>query len=148
MYFLELSNMKKTIWALYDSRIGSVNTIKGVLQNMPAEDYQVIEKQIEYTCWAKLPNWIKGASLIGLTDESKKNLTEPFPDLVIAASRRTSSVARWIKKKSNTVKTLDPKTFIWTKDGAAYNQKAHAVKYFSAASPSKEPYYAYGRITK
>ena len=101
MYFLELSNMKKTIWALYDSRIGSVNTIKGVLQNMSAEDYQVIEKQIEYTCWAKLPNWIKGASLIGLTDESKKNLTEPFPDLVIAASRRTSSVARWIKKKSN-----------------------------------------------
>lgn len=60
----------------------------------------------------------------------------------------TVKVNTWIKKKSNTVKTLDPKTFIWTKDGAAYNQKAHAVKYFSAASPSKEPYYAYGRITK
>lgn len=60
----------------------------------------------------------------------------------------TVRVNTWIKKKSDTVKTLNPDEFIWTKDGADYSQKAHATKYFNAQSPSKEPYYAYGLITK
>ena len=92
--------MKKTIWALIDSRVGSANAIRGVLQNFSQNQFEIIEKQIAYTWWAKLPNWLKGASLIGLTDEAKKEVAAPFPDLVIAASRRTSSVARWIKKQS------------------------------------------------
>lgn len=93
--------MKKTIWALFDSRVGSANAIRGVLQNLPQNQFDIIEKQIAYNWWAKLPNWLKGASLIGLTKESKNELTPPFPDLIIAASRRTSSVARWIKKQSH-----------------------------------------------
>ena len=92
--------MKKNIWALFDSRIGSVNAIRGVLQNLPQNKFNVTEKQISYTWLAKLPNWFKGASLIGLTSDAKEALTPPFPDLVIAATRRTSSVARWIKKQS------------------------------------------------
>ncbi len=92
--------MKKTIWALIDSRVGSANAIRGVLQNLPLNQFDITEKQIAYTWWAKLPNWLKGSSLIGLTEESKKALQPPFPDLVIAATRRTSSVARWIKKQS------------------------------------------------
>ncbi len=92
--------MKKNIWALFDSRIGSVNAIRGVLQNLPQNKFDVTEKQISYTWLAKLPNWFKGASLIGLTSDAKEALTPPFPDLVIAATRRTSSVARWIKKQS------------------------------------------------
>lgn len=92
--------MKKTIWALIDSRTGSNNAIRGVLQNLPQNKFEIVEKPIAYTWWAKLPNWLKGASLIGLTEESKNTLHAPFPDLVIAATRRTSSVARWIKKQS------------------------------------------------
>ncbi len=100
IYFLELSNMKKTIWALLDSRMGSVNVIRGVLQQFSADEFDIVEKQIVYTPLAKLPNFIKGASCLGLTGESKKGLSAPFPDLVISGTRRTASVARWIKKKS------------------------------------------------
>ena len=92
--------MKKTIWALFDSRVGSANAVRGVLQHFSDQVFDIVEKQIAYTLWAKLPNWLKGASLIGLTSESKQNLKAPFPDLVLAASRRTASVARWIKKQS------------------------------------------------
>lgn len=100
IYFLELSNMKKIIWALLDNRVGSVNAIRGVLPLLPEEEFSITEKEIAYNCWGKLPNFIKGASLIGLTADSKKNLQAPFPDLVISATRRTASAARWIKKKS------------------------------------------------
>lgn len=101
IYFLELSNMKRKIWALLDSRMGSVNVVRGVLQQFSAEEVEIEEKQIVYTPWAKLPNFIKGASCFGITSDSKKALSEPFPDLVISGTRRTASVARWIKKKSN-----------------------------------------------
>ena len=104
--------MKKTIWLLFDNRMGSVNAIKGVVQNLPADGFDIVEKQINYNFLAKLPNWIKGASLLGVTSESQKNLVPPFPDLVIAASRRTAPVALWIKKKSGgktkTVQILHP----------------------------------------
>lgn len=100
IYFLELSDMKKTVWALLDSRMGSVNVVRGVLQQLSPDKYDIIEKEIKYNAFAKLPNLIKGAGLLGITDESRKNLRSPFPDLVIAATRRTAPAARWIKKQS------------------------------------------------
>lgn len=92
--------MKKTIWALLDSRIGSMNIVRGVLQQFADDEFDIIEKQIVYTPFAKLPNFIKGVSLIGISSDSKNVLNAPFPDLVISGTRRTASVARWIKKKS------------------------------------------------
>lgn len=92
--------MKKTIWALLDSRMGSVNVIRGVLQQFTADEFEVIEKQIVYTPFAKLPNFLKGASCLGISNNSKKCLCGPFPDLVISGTRRTASIARWIDRKS------------------------------------------------
>lgn len=93
--------MKKTIWALLDNRMGSVNVIRGVLAQFSDDEFEVIEKKIVYTPLAKLPNLLKGASLLGISKESKDSLTEPFPDLVISGTRRTAPVARWIKKHSH-----------------------------------------------
>ncbi len=92
--------MKKTVWALLDDRIGSVNVVRGVLQQLAEDKYNIVEKEIKYNVWAKLPNFIKGTSLLGIMSQSKQNLCAPFPDLVIAATRRTASVSRWIKKQS------------------------------------------------
>lgn len=95
----ELSDMKKILWLLLDDRMGSVGQARGVAQFLAA-DFEVIEKKIRYNCLAKLPNCLKGASLLGVTAESGKALACPAPDLVISASRRTAPVARWIKKRS------------------------------------------------
>lgn len=91
--------MKKTLWSLMDDRMGSVGQARGVLQAL-GDDIQVIEKKIIYNRWAKIPNVLKGISLIGLNKKDSDDLQEPFPDLVLSISRRTAPIARWIKKQS------------------------------------------------
>src|SRR5262249_27851395 len=48
----------------------------------------------------RCPNLLLGASLISLNRRKSSPLTAPWPDLVIAASRRSVPVALWIKKQS------------------------------------------------
>jgi len=89
--------MTKNVWILIDDRAGSNNQARGVAA---ALGWNIVEKKISYNRWANLPNLFLGASLQGIDDASKKTVQGPFPDLVIAASRRAAPVARWIKKHS------------------------------------------------
>lgn len=89
--------MKRKVWVLIDSRTGSNGQARGIVKVL---NWDSEEKQIDYNRWAGLPNFLIGASLLGVTRSSRKTLSEPFPDLVISASRRSAAVARWIKKKS------------------------------------------------
>jgi mitochondrial fission protein ELM1 len=85
------------IWVLTDNRAGNVAQALGVAEAL-GRPFTV--KDVHYTPLAKLPSALLGASLLGLTGESRAGFTAPWPDLVIAAGRRTASVARWIKKQS------------------------------------------------
>ena len=86
------------IWLLTDDRMGNVNQLLGVAEalNLPFE-----RKEIRYTKWVKLPNFIRGSSLIGITKESAQQLTPPWPDVVLSAGRRSYPAALHILKKSN-----------------------------------------------
>jgi mitochondrial fission protein ELM1 len=46
-----------------------------------------------------LPNLLLGASLHHLTAATRVALAPPWPDVVIAAGRRTAPVARWLKRR-------------------------------------------------
>ncbi len=92
-----------TIWALLDDRAGNSTQTIGVA-NAFGVPYET--KQIKYTSSAKLPNLLKGASLIGVDPESKKELSGPYPDIVIAAGRKLACVARYIKKQSPKTKLI------------------------------------------
>lgn len=85
------------IWTLLDELAGNRSQVLGVAE---ALGLPFVEKHIAYSSLAKLPNLFKGASFMGLKAESKAALTDPWPDLVIAAGRRTAPVARAIKGKS------------------------------------------------
>jgi len=85
------------IWVLADDRAGNVAQALGVAE---ALDRPFIAKTVRYTALARLPNVLTGARLVGLTAESRKALAQPWPDVVIAAGRRTAPVARWIKRKA------------------------------------------------
>jgi len=85
------------IWVLADDRAGNINQAVGVAEAL-AQPFKRID--IAYTNLVKLPNFIRRASLIGVDDESRARLVAPWPDLVIAAGRRTAPIARWIKKQS------------------------------------------------
>lgn len=93
--------MKKTMWALFDDRTGSVGQAKGIILAM-GDKVNVVEKNIVYTCWAALPNFIRGRSLLGV-NRSKSSLLdeENYPDLILSTSRRTMPIARYVRKKSN-----------------------------------------------
>ena len=86
-----------TVWVLADDRAGNVNQLLGVAEalNTPYK-----RKDIKYNKWVRLPNFLRGASLIGLTNDSKEGLTSPWPDIVLSAGRRSFPVARWIKRQS------------------------------------------------
>lgn len=86
-----------SIWVLADDRAGNVSQAQGVAE---ALGWPFAVKPIAYTWAASLPNLLRGRSLIGLDRASRKGLTPPWPDVVIAAGRRTAPVARWIKARS------------------------------------------------
>ncbi len=86
-----------TLWLLADDRIGNVNQCLGVAEVLAVP---VTRKNIVYTRWASLPNMLRGASLLGVDREKSDALTGPYPDIVIAAGRKTAPIARYLKKVS------------------------------------------------
>lgn len=88
-----------SIWVLTDDRAGNVAQALGVAEALgDITGRPFTPKDIRYTPLAKLP--LQGASVLGLTGESRMTLAPPWPSLVIAAGRRTAPVARWIKRQS------------------------------------------------
>lgn len=85
------------IWVLADNAPGHRNQAIGVARALGGT---IVNKSLEYTKLAALPNSIKGASLLGLASQPKAEISPPWPDIVVAAGRRTAPVARYIKKKS------------------------------------------------
>lgn len=94
---------KPVVWVLADDRAGNVNQCLGVAE---ALGLGFSQKDIRYNSFAKLPNVLLGATLCGVTKESRDSIKAPWPDIVIAAGRRTAPVARYIKKQSENKTTL------------------------------------------
>ena len=92
--------MKKTLWALLDDRMGSVGQAKGILQALEGK-INLVEKNIVYNKWAKLPNFLRGTSLLGVDKDKSSALDDGVPDIVLSISRRTLPIARNIRKRSN-----------------------------------------------
>lgn len=87
-----------TIWLLIDDRAGNQSQCLGVGEALGLR-YEI--RDLEYTAAAALPNFVMGKTFGGLTASSRVNLVEPWPDLIIAAGRRCSPVARHIKDKND-----------------------------------------------
>jgi len=87
----------RKVWLILDDRMGNINQIKGVGE---ALGWPMEEKKISYNHWIRLPNFLRGASPLGICPESLSFLSEPWPDLVIGAGRRMFPLLLHIKKKS------------------------------------------------
>jgi len=85
------------IWLLLDDRAGNRSQCLGVAGALGLP-YEI--RELIYGLRGKLPNMVLGSSFAGLSPESASTLTPPWPDLVIAAGRRTAPVSRKIKKLS------------------------------------------------
>ena len=85
------------VWVLADDRPGNRNQAIAMAE---ALGHEYVIKTLRYGTISALHNAVLGASRRGLTRGAAEALASPWPDVVVAAGRRTAPVARWIKKQS------------------------------------------------
>jgi mitochondrial fission protein ELM1 len=86
-----------TVWVLTDDRPGNTTQSIGLADEL-GWPYERVELHFSPTIY--LPNPILGGSAHVLEHACRRRLAPPWPDLVIAAGRRTAPVSRWIGLKS------------------------------------------------
>jgi mitochondrial fission protein ELM1 len=85
------------VWVLTDDRAGNTTQSLGLAEALgwPYERRRLVPGPL-----AVLHNRLLGASLSGIDLRRSDRLEPPWPDLVIAAGRRTAPVALWIRRAS------------------------------------------------
>ncbi len=91
------------VWVLMDDRAGHSAQSLGLAQRV---SLPYLIKRLHYSPLAKLPSWLVATSRCGLTRATRRELKAPWPELVIAAGRRTVPVMRYIKKRSPNTKLV------------------------------------------
>lgn len=86
------------VWVLTDDRPGNATQSLGLADatGLPYE-----RKTLVMRATSRLHNRILGASRAGIHPMRSSPLEPPWPDLVIAAGRRTAPVARWIRAQTH-----------------------------------------------
>ncbi len=84
-------------WLLMDDRASHRSQILGVAERL---GWPVTVKEVRYNRLAAFANVFLGKHLWHATPETKTSIALPWPDLVIAAGRRSAPVALAIKKQS------------------------------------------------
>jgi uncharacterized protein len=85
------------VWVLLGRRSGDNAQL---LRLAEALGWLFEAKRICYNWFDRCPNLLLGASKLSMDTRRSDPLAPPWPDLVIAASRRAAPLARWIKKQS------------------------------------------------
>jgi mitochondrial fission protein ELM1 len=91
--------MKATprVWVLLGKGTGGNMQMKSLAD---ALDWPYETKQLVYGRLSACPNLLLRASRLGIDRKASSPLSAPWPDLLIAGSRRSSPVALWIKRQS------------------------------------------------
>ncbi len=93
-----------TVWALVDDRSGHSSQVLGLTTKLGLP-YRI--KKLTYNRLSVIPHRFLGATLAGIKAECHAQFREEgWPQIVIAAGRRTASVARYIKKQSPETKLV------------------------------------------
>ena len=85
------------VWVLLGRRSGDNAQL---LRLAEALGWPFEAKRIRYNRLDRCPNLLLGASKLSVDTRRSDPLAPPWPDLVIAASRRAAPLALWIKKQS------------------------------------------------
>jgi hypothetical protein len=85
------------VWVLADDRGGNTTQSIGLAETL---GWPYERKQLRPGPLSMLHNALLGASRAGFSRRHSDALEPPWPDLVIAAGRRTAPVARWIRERS------------------------------------------------
>ena len=85
------------VWLLVDPECGDSDQAAALADQL---GWPVQRKKLRFGGLARLHPKLLGPSRMGLDREGSDPLAPPWPDVVIAAGRRTVAVARWIRERS------------------------------------------------
>ena len=85
------------VWVLLGDKAGGNGQLTSLAD---ALEWPYETKRLRYNLLTRCPNLFLGASILSVDRLQSSPLEAPWPDLVLAASRRSAPVARWIKKQS------------------------------------------------
>ena len=89
-----MTNREQLIWVLQTARAGDNAQVLEIARRLGGS---LVVKKVAFNTLHNLPNWMSGASLTSLATEARGQFDAPWPDLVIAAGKRTVPVVRWIR---------------------------------------------------
>jgi uncharacterized protein len=89
--------MKPSIWILEGGRTGDDAQLAELASRL---DGTVRTIRPRYNALHHVPNLLLGARTLSVSRQTARMLAPPWPDLVLAAGKRSVPVARWIKKQS------------------------------------------------
>jgi len=92
-----LGSNPPVVWLLEDHKPGHTTQSLGL---MHALEWPYRRIKLDFSPLATRPNYLRGATLRGLTDVSAAQLRAPWPDLVVASGARAAPVAEWIRRES------------------------------------------------
>ena len=84
-------------WVLVGERTGDNNQVMALAEGL---GYPFEVKDLRYNLWRALSTRLQ-ATLLTTTPTSRRQLTPPWPDLIIAIGRRSVPIARWIRKQND-----------------------------------------------
>jgi len=95
-------NKPPSVWVFNDGRTGTFNQALSVAVSLEVP-FKI--KEIKYNVFAKLPNFLRGISRLGIDkscifDINKDIYENDFPDIIINAGRRAAPFALYIQKMS------------------------------------------------
>jgi mitochondrial fission protein ELM1 len=91
------SVVRPRVWVLFGRGVGGNGQMQSLAEAL-GWPYEI--KQLNHNALNVVPNLFLGASKATLDERRSSHLGPPWPDLVIAASRRSAPVAQWIRKQS------------------------------------------------
>lgn len=89
------------VWVLEGKHVGDnaqLHALAKALARTPGWSWE--SKPLEFNPLHILPPSALGASVATISADTRARLTAPWPDLVIAAGKRSAPVARWVKAQS------------------------------------------------
>jgi mitochondrial fission protein ELM1 len=92
-----LTDGKQLIWVLQTGRTGDNAQVLEIAHRLGGN---IVVKKLTFNAMHNLPNWMLGASQASLAPDARRQLVPPWPNLVIAAGKRTVPVVHWIKAAS------------------------------------------------
>jgi hypothetical protein len=90
------ANVSPTVWVLLDEKPGHDTQSLGLANNL---GWSYEEKRLQFNWRGELPNSMVKGSIASL-EASSASIDPPWPDLLIAAGRRTVPIAEWIRQHS------------------------------------------------